>query len=152
MIELLAVGIAVFALSALASLHMRTVRARAEAWGDAARQLGLAPGSARADVLGGARFAGELDGFRVEVEALRDWNPSIRAAGPKAGTKLRICTDRKVIVEWKETRVSVQKGDTVLRIARAHEMSIENVAAANGIHPDRIRLGQELVVFDPVWE
>lgn len=84
MIELLAVGIAVFALSALASLHMRTVRARAAAWDDAARQLGLAPGSARADVLGGARLAGEVDGFRVEVEALR---------GEKNHRRLRVTVD-----------------------------------------------------------
>ncbi|MGV8042000.1 MAG: HEAT repeat domain-containing protein [Thermoanaerobaculaceae bacterium] len=84
MIELLAVGIAVFALSALTSLHMRTVRARAAAWDGAARQLGLAPGSARADILGGARFAGELDGFRVEVEALR---------GEKSHRRLRVVVD-----------------------------------------------------------
>lgn len=84
MSEVLLASVVAFAVAALSALRWRTVRARAAAWDDAARQLGLAPGSAHADVLGGARFAGELDGFRIEVEALR---------GEKAHRRLRVVVD-----------------------------------------------------------
>lgn len=84
MSEVLLASVVAFAVAALSALHWCTVRARAQAWDEAARLLGLPPGSARADVLGGARLSGDVDGFRVEVEALR---------GEKSHRRLRVTVD-----------------------------------------------------------
>ena len=89
-------------------------------------------------------------GFKMRQ--LRSWNPSLGSKGPEPGTQLRICSEKKTIVRWQEKSITVRGGDTVLRIARRHDLSIENVVAANGIHPDRIHAGQKLTVFEPVWE
>lgn len=77
MIEVLSLAAVLLASSALAAWHLQLVRERAQAWKEAGQLLGLPAGSGTADVWGGASLRGEVDGFGLEVSALRgEKNPN----------------------------------------------------------------------------
>lgn len=84
MIEILSVAVVLLATAGLTAWHVRLVKERAQAWDEAGRLLGLPAGSGTADVWGGARLSGEVDGLGLEVEALR---------GEKNPRRLRIVID-----------------------------------------------------------
>ncbi len=109
----------------------------------------------------GCRFYPVLPGDSTPVVArrlqttpaeLRTWNPEIVEEGPQAVANLRVCTGERVIVEWREREIRVNPGDSLLALARKHGLSLENIVERNGIDPDRIQVGQSLIIQEPVWE
>lgn len=109
-------------------------------------------GCKRYPVLPGDTASGVARRLERGVETMAKWNPKFGETPLKAGELLRVCDGARSIVEWKKRSIVVSAGDTALKIAKEHGLTLANVSEANEIDADRIFVGQKLVVFEPVWE
>jgi len=95
----------------------------------------------------------------IEAELLRDFNPELRygVTPPDPEYRLKIPAPRAETLRaaLAETSIdvpayrlhSVRSGDTLSALARSYGTSVAAIASANqGLDPDRIRLGQVIVV------
>ena len=130
----------------LASLASGAQAARAER--SARSELDVAS-DGEAEVLEHAVTAGEnlhaiAARYGVGVDQLVALNPGLDPDHIRVGQKIAIDRDRSLV------RITVQPGDRLQRIAAAYELKVADLLRWNPrVAPDRIRAGQELVLYPP---
>lgn len=110
----------------------------------------LTPAAAAADGVTHVVRSGEILGaialqYGVTVAQLREWN-DLSGDLIREGQQLRVFPERGRASSGAGD-YTVVAGDTVLGIALAHDCTVSDLVSWNpGLDPDRIRVGQELVV------
>lgn len=104
-------------------------------------------------VVHGDTLWGLAQRFSVTVDALRAWNPWIRADIIVPGQQVRVAAPSPATPPATSTPVTsgsrahtVAAGDTLWGIAHRYGVSVDAVKAANGLRTDLIGVGQRLVI------
>ncbi len=95
--------------------------------------------------------------FGVTIASLKDANPGVEPTKLQVGKKLHIPAPTKVAsttpanpvapdASKGEQPYSVKSGDTLIKIASDHHVSVRAIRAANSLHSDRITVGQKLKI------
>jgi LysM repeat protein len=93
--------------------------------------------------------------FGVSTKAISDANPGVDSKKLKLGQKLNVPASTAaptasansiapIESAATEATYTVKSGDTLLRIAKAHHMTVKAVKSANSLTTDRIKVGQKL--------
>jgi LysM repeat protein len=99
----------------------------------------------------------------ISMKALADANPGVNSAKLKVGQALQIPvgvehstatpasvpTHASATVSLSSSRYVVKAGDTLGRIARTHQTTVQAIKAANGLTSDRIAVGHSLKMPQP---
>ncbi len=54
--------------------------------------------------------------------------------------------DNTIISQYRSQEYVISRGDTLSEIATRHRVSLQSLRQANGLHTDKIRIGQKLVI------
>ncbi|MBN1945709.1 MAG: penicillin-insensitive murein endopeptidase [Bradymonadales bacterium] len=93
----------------------------------------------------GDRLSQIARSYDVSVADLVAWNRGLDPDRIRVGQEIRIQRQGR---EVRRITYEVQPGDFVARIARRHHVSINDIVRWNdGLDPDRIRIGQQLVIY-----
>lgn len=92
--------------------------------------------------------------YGVDEERLYEDNPSVRAAGLKAGETVRIYCDQVPRVDMPRRRMqrtfithTVVPGETTYSIAKSYSLSLNTLVQDNpGLDPAHLRAGQEILI------
>jgi LysM repeat protein len=112
------------------------------------QELTIHPGSAGWQVYTvatGDTVARIADRYEVTVEDIVSWNRGLNPDRIRVGQELRIQGNGRPV---RRILYEVQPGDFLARVARRHGVTIDDIVRWNGgFDPDRIRIGQELVLY-----
>lgn len=97
-------------------------------------------------IVRGDTLIGIAQRYGVTVDMIREWNPRVNADRLQIGQTLVIGSARGRMV--RRVTYEVQPGDFLERIARRHGVTIPDIVRWNrGLNPDRLQIGQRLILM-----
>ena len=104
----------------------------------------------------GDTYASIAHKFGVSIKAIADANPGVEPTKLQVAQKLHIPAPTKTVVASStatpaasgsgEQPYTVKSGDTLIRIASVHHVSVRSLRLANNLKTDRITVGQKLKI------
>lgn len=119
------------------------------------QELTIHPGSAPASAISGGwttyvvqpgdRLGGIAQRHDVSVDDIVGWNRGVQPDRIGVGQELRI---RGFGRQRRHISYEIQPGDFIARVARRHNVTVADITEWNdGLDPDRVRIGQEIVLI-----